>query len=106
MDHNVVVTKTASNANELEAILKFYENNEDDYNFDNRLHDLSEDELENYVIDRTHSKDNYFLCYKEEKAPHQLPKVKNVPLQSKNFLSSLHAQVASIESRQAKVEEF
>jgi len=64
---NVIVSKIASNANELEEILKMHENNEDDFNFDNAKKRFDEEELEQYIIDRGHSKENYFLYYKAEK---------------------------------------
>jgi hypothetical protein len=64
---------------------------------------LEEDELEEYIIDRGQSKQNYFLFYKHEQPPRKLRLApQNNPLKSELFLKQLHAQVAEVERRTVK----
>ena len=54
---NVVISSVASNAHALERIVQSYENMEADYSLENqRTGNLEEQQLEEYVIDRNHSK--------------------------------------------------
>lgn len=61
---DVIVATTASNAAQLEQIVANYEGHEEDYNFENQQLRLEEAQLEEYIIDRGQSKQNYFLYYK------------------------------------------
>ena len=63
---------------------------------------MDEEQLEEYIIDRGQSKNNYFLFYKNEE-PNKMKyyDMVNNPLKSTNFLEKLHAEVR-IKERQYK----
>jgi hypothetical protein len=65
---------------------------------------LEEAQLEEYIIDRGQSKQNYFLYYKNEIPHRPTATPANNPLKSELFLKQLHAQVAEAERRQEREE--
>jgi hypothetical protein len=78
----ILVSKSSSNYQELEQILKDYENQDEDYNIDNQEVNMNEEQLEDYIIDRGQSKSNYFLFYRNEQPAKVNYDVVNNPLKS------------------------
>jgi hypothetical protein len=60
---------------------------------------LNEKELEEYIIDRGQSKQNYFLFYKNEEPKRISYNVRNNPVSSDLFLRQLHAEVRQSERK-------
>ena len=98
---NVVISSVASNVNELEKIVQKYQNVDVDYSLENQRVELEEDQLEEYVIDRNQSKQDYFLFCRDEARPKVVYQVKNNPLLARNALQDIHRQAERIKSRNA-----
>jgi hypothetical protein len=66
---------------------------------------MDEDQLEDYVIDRGQSKNDYFLFYRNEQPARINYNINNHPLKSEHFLKRLHAEVKEKERQYNVIED-